>query len=76
MTDREILIHRINLYLKAERDVTLHGQTVEIEGMRITRASLEDLRKEIRNLKDELAELDAKANTKKRSRIRAIVPLG
>ena len=76
MTDREILIQRINLYLKAERDVTLHGQTVEMEGLRITRASLEDLRKEIRNLQDELAELDAKAKVQKRSRIRAVVPLG
>ena len=75
MTEREILINRLNLYLKAERDVTLHGQTVEIEGMRITRASLMDLRKEIANLKGELAKLDAKAEAKSKSRIRVIVPI-
>ena len=74
MTERELLLRRLELYLKAERDVTLHGQTVEIEGMRITRASLMDLRKEITNLKAELAKIDASAFNKTRSRIRVIVP--
>jgi hypothetical protein len=75
VSEREILIQRLNLYLKAERDVTLHGQTVELEGMRITRASLMDLRKEIANLKNDLAKLDAKSSTKTKSRIRVIVPV-
>ncbi|MBQ7154826.1 MAG: hypothetical protein IJR85_04655 [Synergistaceae bacterium] len=75
MTEREMLIQRLNLYQKAERDVTLHGQTVELEGMRITRASLEDLRKEIRNLKQELSLMDKQEAQRKRSRIRAIIPL-
>ena len=75
MTKREVLQARLRSYLKAEHDVLEHGQTVEIEGMRITRASLEDLRKEIANLKSELAELDRLAKKKGR-RIRAVVPLG
>lgn len=74
MTDRELLQKRLECYLKAERDVTLNGQTVEIEGMRITRASLMDLRKEIANIKAALAKLDAQAFTTLRSRVRVIVP--
>lgn len=74
MTEREILMRRLELYYKAERDVTLHGQTVELEGMRITRANLMDVRKEISNLKAELAKLDAAAFNKTKSRIRVIVP--
>jgi len=75
MTQQELLQQRLQLYLKAERDVTLYGQTVELEGMRITRASLEDLRAEIRNLKNELSQLELQEERKKRSRIRAVVPL-
>lgn len=74
MTQREILEARLKDYLRAEHEVVLHGQTVSVEGMRITRAGLDSLRKEIANLRSELAELDS-ARPDKRSRIRMVVPL-
>ena len=74
MTKRELLQSRLNEYYKAEHDVKIHGQTVEVEGMRITRASLTDLRREIRNLEAELEELE-KTEARPRRRIRAVVPL-
>lgn len=74
MSRRELLQSRLNEYYKAEHDVKIHGQTVEVEGMRITRASLTDLRKEIRNLETELEELE-KTMERPRRRIRAVVPL-
>ena len=74
MTKRELLQSRLNEYYKAEHDVKIHGQTVEVEGMRITRASLTDLRREIRNLEAELEELE-KSAVRPRRRIRAVVPL-
>ena len=75
MTQKELLTQRLLLYLKAERDITNNGQTVEIEGMRITRANIDAVRAEIRNLKGEIAALEAKERAKGRSRIRAVVPL-
>ena len=75
MTHKELLTQRLLLYLKAERDITEFGQTVEIEGMRITRANIDAVRAEIRNLKGEIAALETKERSKARSRIRAIVPL-
>lgn len=75
MTQKELLTQRLLLYLKAERDITNNGQTVEIEGMRITRANIDAVRKEIRSLKGELSALEAKERAKGRSRIRTIVPL-
>ena len=70
MTELEILRERLKLYLKAERDI-LSGQTVEVEGMRLTRASLDVVRRQINNLRIELRKLD---RDKPRSRIRVIVP--
>lgn len=75
MTQKELLTQRLLLYLKAERDITNNGQTVEIEGMRITRPNIDAVRAEIRNLKGEIAALDAKERAKGRSRIRTVVPL-
>ena len=75
MTQKELLTQRLLLYLKAERDITNNGQTVEIEGMRITRPNIDAVRAEIRNLKGEIAALDAKEKAKGRSRIRTVVPL-
>ncbi len=71
MTNLEILKQRRNLYLKAERDI-LSGQTVEIEGMRITRADLETVRRMINNLTNEIAEM---SRGKRRPRIRIGVPM-
>ena len=74
MTQKEWLTQRLQLDLKAERDIMLNGQTAEIEGMRLTRADIGDVRAEIRNLKGEIEALDAKEKAKSRSRIRAVVP--
>ena len=72
MTRTEVIRQRLTLYLKAERDI-LHGQTVEIEGMRITRADLDTVRKMINNLQNELTE---SMRTTPRSRIRQVIPRG
>lgn len=71
MTSLEILKQRLVLYRQAERDI-LSGQTVEIEGMRITRADLETVRRMINNLTNEIAEM---SRTKRRPRIRIGVPM-
>ena len=56
MTRQELLRQRLALYLKAERDI-LSGQTVEVEGMRITRADIDIVRRQINNLQNELSEI-------------------
>ena len=75
MTPKEITQRRLELYLKAEADITLHGQTVEIEGMRITRADLEVIRKMIANIRKELDRIEADELGRRRPRIRAVVPV-
>lgn len=75
MTPKEITQRRLELYLKAEADITLHGQTVEIEGMRITRADLDVIRKMIANIRKELDRIEADELGRRRPRIRAVVPV-
>lgn len=75
MTPKEITQRRLELYLKAESDITLHGQTVEIEGMRVTRADLDVIRKVIANLRQELERIDNDELGRRRPRIRAVVPM-
>ena len=70
MTKIELLQQRLTLYLKAERDI-LSGQTVEIEGMRITRADLDTVRRQINNLRQQLTIL---SRLKPRPRIRQVIP--
>ena len=72
MTKRELIRQRLSLYLKAERDI-LSGQTVEVEGMRITRADLDTVRRQINNLQNQLEEL---SRARPRSRIRQGIPNG
>ena len=75
MTPKEITQRRLELYLKAESDIDLHGQTVEIEGMRITRADLDVIRKMTANLRKELDRIEADELGRRRPRIRAVVPV-
>ena len=75
MTPKEITQRRLELYLKAESDITLHGQTIEIEGMRITRADLDVIRKMIANIRKELDRIEADELGRRRPRIRAVVPV-
>ena len=70
MTEKELLQRRKALYLKAESDI-LHGLTVEIEGMRITRANLETVQKMINNIQNAIDNLN---RVKPRSRIRSVIP--
>lgn len=70
MTKIELLRQRLALYLKAERDI-LSGQTVEIEGMRITRADLDTVRRMINSLTSQISQLERKTP---RSRIRMVIP--
>ncbi len=74
MTPKEITQKRLELYLKAEADITLHGQTVELEGMRVTRADLDVIRKMIANIRKELDRIDADESGRRRPRIRQVVP--
>ena len=74
MTPKEITKRRLELYLKAEADITLHGQTVELEGMRVTRADLDVIRKMIANIRKELDRIDADEAGRRRPRIRQVVP--
>ncbi len=75
MTPKEITQRRLELYLKAEADITLHGQTVELEGMRVTRADLDVIRKMIANIRKELDRIEADESGKRRPRIRQVVPV-
>ena len=75
MTPKEITQRRLELYLQAESDITLHGQTVEIEGMRITRADLDVIRKMIANIRKELDRIEQDEIGRRRPRIRAVVPV-
>ncbi len=75
MTPKEITQRRLELYLKAEADITLHGQTVELEGMRVTRADLDVIRKMIANIRKELDRIEAEESDRRRPRIRTVVPL-
>ena len=72
MTKQELIRQRLALYYKAERDI-LSGQTVEIEGMRITRTDIDIVRRQINNLENQLSEL---TRPKPRSRIRQVIPNG
>ena len=75
MTPKEITLRRLEQYLKAEADITLHGQTVELEGMRVTRADLDVIRKMIANIRKELERIDADELGRRRPRIRQVVPV-
>ena len=75
MTPKEITLRRLELYLKAEADITLHGQTVELEGMRVTRADLDVIRKMIANIRKELDRIEADEIGRRRPRIRQAVPV-
>ena len=75
MTPKEITQRRLELYLKAEADITLHGQTVELEGMRVTRADIDLVRKMIANLRKELDRIEEDEQGRRRPRIRAVVPV-
>ena len=75
MTPKEITQRRLEMYLKAEADITLHGQTVELEGMRVTRADLDVIRKMIANIRKELDRIEQDESGRRRPRIRQIVPV-
>ena len=74
MNYRQLLNERLKLYLQAERDI-LSGQTVEVEGLKLTRADLDIVRKQINNLRNELDGVSEALSGTKRSRVRVVVPL-
>ena len=74
MNYRQILNERLKLYLQAERDI-LSGQSVEVEGMKLTRADLDIVRRQINNLRNELDESGRVMLGQPRSRVRSVVPL-
>ena len=60
---------RLRLYLEAEKAI-LSSQSYEMEGLKLTRANLKDVKDQIAKLEYEVAKLSAK----RRSRIKYVVP--
>ena len=73
MNDRkarlEIKKARLRLYLEAEKAI-LSSQSYEIEGLKLTRANLKEVKDQIAKLEYEVTRLSAK----QRSRIKYVVP--
>ncbi len=74
MTHLELLYAQREDCLKALHEVLRSGQSVEIEGMKITRADITKIRSMLNDIDNEIAELERQKNNQKRSRIRVVVP--
>lgn len=61
---------RLMLYLKAEKAI-LSGQSYEIEGLKLTRPDLSEVRKMITKLEDEVKKLSGARG----ARVRQVVPM-
>ena len=76
MTKLEVLRARRELYLNAEAEILNNGQTVELEGLKLTRANLGTLRKELHEIETEIAKEEYMIKHKKnRGRIRVVIPI-
>ena len=65
---------RLALYLEAEEAI-LHGQSYSIEGLSLTRADLDTVRKVIEGLTRAINYDEARRDKTLRSRVRYIVPM-
>lgn len=72
--NREILERRLLRYMEAE-DAILSGQSYSVEGLSLTRADLDTVRKVIAQLDNQLAAIKAKESGTSRSRLRYVVPV-
>lgn len=70
---RELLERRLLRYMEAE-DAILSGQSYSVEGLSLTRADLDTVRKVIAQLDAQLSSLKAKETGTNRTRMRFIVP--
>ena len=68
-----VLKGRYRLYLEAERAI-LQGQSYSMEGLSLTRANLDTVRKVIADLESEIMITERKVNSAMRSRVRIVVP--
>lgn len=68
----DILYHRLNNYLKAEEAIT-HSQSYEMEGLRLTRADLDSVRKAISEIEVQIEYAERKLSGS--ARMRVIVPV-
>ena len=74
MTKLEVLRERRKLYLKAEAEILRTCQTVELEGLKLTRANLGTLRKELHEIEVSIQREESQ-NKQKKSRIRVVIPV-
>ena len=69
----EILRKRLDNYLKAEEAIT-HSQSYSMEGLTLTRANLDTVRKAIADLEVQIERAEGKLYNS-RSRMRVVVPV-
>lgn len=70
----EFLKKRLVLYLEAEAAI-LSGQSYSLEGLSLTRANLDSVRKQIASLDAMIEAEEAKQSGKARARLRYVVPV-
>ncbi len=75
MTKLEVLRARREMYLRAEAEILNNGQSVELEGLKMTRADLGTLRKELHEIEVSIREEESRNKQKSRSRLRVVVPV-
>lgn len=72
-TRLDILNERLRMYYEAERSI-LQGQSYSMEGLTLTRANLDTVRKTIADLESEIIRTQNRLNSS-RSRLRVVVPV-
>lgn len=72
-TRLDILNERLRMYYEAERSI-LQGQSYSMEGLTLTRANLDTVRKTIADIESEIIRTQNRLNSS-RSRLRVIVPV-
>ena len=70
----EILKGRYREYLRAERAI-LQGQSYSLEGLSLTRANLDTVRKTIADLEAEILKTERAVNSSMRPRSRIVIPV-
>lgn len=72
-TRLDILNERLRMYYEAERSI-LQGQSYSMEGLTLTRANLDTVRKAIADLESEIIRTQNRLNSS-RSRVRVVIPV-
>lgn len=75
MTKLEILRERRKMYLRAEAEILDNGQTVELEGLKLTRANLGTLRKELHEIEIAIQKEEGVMARSRKGRVRVVIPI-